>query len=183
MQGPSRALWLRLAVATIFAAAFVSGAVLVFGISSIVGARVIGAMFTETWRLGAAAGALFALAAFDLIALRRGSYCSLGWRRQTPQRLIYFHTVPTVAAVWGFDAGLAFTTFRVAATTWGALTLALLGLASWWTGVVYGLAFALPLSALFFLSPPRVERMLAERRHVQFASALLLAACGVAILV
>jgi hypothetical protein len=55
-----------------------------------------------------------------------------------------------VASVWGFDTGLAVTTIRVTAATWGALLLALLGLSGWQTGIAYGLAFAVPVTVLMW---------------------------------
>jgi hypothetical protein len=55
-----------------------------------------------------------------------------------------------VASIWGFDTGLAVTTFRVTAATWGALLLTVLGLSGWATGVAYGIAFAAPISVLMW---------------------------------
>ena len=55
-----------------------------------------------------------------------------------------------VASIWGFDTGLAVTTIRVAAATWGAILLTLLGLSGWQTGIAYGLAFAIPITILMW---------------------------------
>ena len=55
-----------------------------------------------------------------------------------------------VASIWGFDTGLAITTIRVAAATWGAILLTLLCLSGWQTGIAYGLAFTIPITILMW---------------------------------
>lgn len=164
----------------IFATTFVCGAMIVFGLSSLAGSGLTAIAVSVAWRTRVGATTLVALAFIDLVAIRQNHICPLGVRRQTPALLIYRHAVPTVAAVWGFDTGLAVTTFRVAATTWGALVLAMLGLATWWTGIAYGLSFTVPLIILMMSQPvENVERLIPGRRVAQFASALLLLAGGV----
>lgn len=96
-----------------------------------------------------------------------------------------------VASVWGFDTGLAVTTFRVAAATWGAIMLTVLGLSGWQTGIAYGIAFAIPITILMWthkagrmavtLEPgdPGLGELLAMRPAWQAKSAVLLAAGAV----
>jgi hypothetical protein len=138
------------------------------------------------WRVGIAAAGLLALAALDVRAIARSTYCPLSWRRQTPKSLVRRRSATLVASVWGLDTGLAVTTVRVAAVTWGAILLAGLGLSSWFAGVGYGLGFAVPFVVLLWThrvgrasrSPvptdPGLASMLARRRPLQALSATLL---------
>lgn len=171
----------RIGAATAFASAFIAGAVVTFGIASLLGATAL-ASLPLVVRERIAVGALIALAIFDVIAIRRKTFCALGRSRQTPKTFAFrFNTVITAAA-WGFDAGLALTTFRVAAITWGALVLALLGLADWSSGLAYGVAFAAPLIVLFLgeFTTARIAALVASRPLVQAGSALTL--CTAALL-
>ena len=170
--------------------AFVTGATAVFALASLLGSALGLAAVPIHWRVGLGAAGLLTLAAVDVRASRRSTYCPLGWLRQTPKSLMYRRSVTTVAAVWGFDTGLAVTTVRVAAMTWGAILLVGLGLSAWFTGVGYGLGFALPFLVLLWTH--RVERlarapgpvdpglrsMLAKRKAMQALSASLLTAGG-----
>lgn len=165
----------RIGTATAFASAFIAGAIVTFGVASLLGAAALASLpLAVRERIGV--GALIALAVFDLIAIRRKSHCALGLSRQTPKTFAYRFNAVVTAAAWGFDAGLALTTFRVAAITWGALTLALLGLADWGTGVAYGVAFAAPLLVLWLseLTTTRLTALVAARPLVQIGSALTL---------
>lgn len=129
---------------------------------------------------------LIGLAVVDLISIRNKRYCHLGWRRQTPKILIHRYKITTVAAIWGFDTGLAITTFRVAAVTWGALIMAGLEFSSWWIGFGYGMGFTLPLLIQFLLLKSdsktdapgslssKLEKFIAKRNVIQFGSATLL---------
>lgn len=176
-------LGMRVRVMAAFAIAFLSGAVVIFAIAALAGTRI--AAMPLDWRIAAAAVCLLALALVDVVSLRRKTYCLLGMRRQARQTLAHRHRVETVAAVWGFDTGLAVTTFRVGAVTWGALVLTVLGFTSWWSGVVYGVAFTLPL--LVFLtteqSGERLVGLLQRRPVVQTASAILLVTAGVLLVI
>jgi len=167
-----------------FAAAFVSAATLVFAAASLAGAAVE-RLVPMPWRAGAVAVSLLILALVDLRSLRARTYCLIGARRQARQSLIRTYSVAVVAAVWGFDTGLAVTTYRVSALTWAAFALALLGFAPWWTGVVYGLALAVPMLVLLFIttSAERLQRELGRRPLIQTASAIALAAAGTVLLV
>jgi hypothetical protein len=184
----------RIRVLTVFAAAFISGAFVIFGAASLVGAAFRAAGLPTGWRLGLVAAGLLALALLDLLAIRRGRYCPLGLRRQTPKTLSRRYAVTTVVACWGFDTGLAVTTFRVAAVTWAALLMAGLGLSAWWAGLGYGMGFVLPLMFFILMQPPEqpaapstvgltLEGLLRKRPAVQSASAvMLLTASGVLLL-
>ncbi len=125
--------------------AFIVGSTLMFAGVFQVGRALGVATLPLGYRYGVAAAGLLALAAVDLSAIRRGTFCPLGWRRQTPKSLLRSKRLTLTAAVWGFDTGLAVTTFRVAAVTWGALAFVALNLSPWWTGIGYGVAFVVPL--------------------------------------
>lgn len=187
MKGSSCSAALRIRVAAIFAVAFLAGAIVIFGLASLVGAAFRAAGLPLEWRVLLAAASLAALACVDLLAVKKDCYCPLGWRRQTPKSLGRRHAVTTVAAAWGFDTGLAVTTFRVAAVTWGALVLAGLGLSAWWIGVGYGFGFVLPLLLSIAAQTPdagsRLESLLGKRALVQSGSAAVLFIAGALLLI
>lgn len=178
----------------LFAAAFVAGAALIFWLVTAAGNLLGLPHLMWRWRASLAAFVLFLLAAVDLVAIAKATYCPIGWRRQTPRALMRRHSMPVVALVWGFDTGLLVTTFRVAAISWGALLLSALGFSPWWAGVGYGLGFTLPFFLLLFRprlgrasrdaapADPGLEAMLGMRPALQSASAALLSASGVVLL-
>lgn len=194
MQGSSRSLSVRLRVAGALAGGFLAGAITVFAVAFWLGQGLGLAALPVATRRGVAIGALLLLASLDVLALRRGTYCPVGWRRQTPRALMYRRGPAVVAAWWGLDTGLAVTTIRVAALTWGAMLLTLLGLAPWWLGIAYGLGFVLPVMALLWAprlgraavsrkpTDPGLETLLQRRPWVQLASLVLLATGGTALL-
>ncbi len=98
-------------------------------------------------RFGLLAVLAVAGAVIDLRAARRRGL-AYGLRRQTPKAVGHDPKRPwwVTPTVWGADTGLIWTTFRVSSTSWVLLAAATLGLAPPWAGVVYGLAFTLPLS-------------------------------------
>lgn len=173
-----------------FAVAFVAGALAIFAAAGAMGAALGSARVPLEWRIGLAGVLLLSLAAVDLLALAKSTYCPIGWRRQTPRCLMRGFPPPLVASVWGLDTGLVVTTFRVAAVSWGALCMAALGLSPQWAGASYGLAFTLPFLALVSrprlgrassgraAADPGLESMLRKRPAIQGLSALLLAASG-----
>lgn len=186
VQGPSHRRRERIRASITLAAAFVCAATTVFALVYLLGEAVgVGQVPTE-WRVGFAAAGLFALSALDVRTTRRATYCPLSWRRQTPKSLVRRRSATLVAAAWGFDTGLAVTTVRVAAITWGAVLLAGLGLSAWSVGLAYGLSFAVPFVILLWMhrvgrlarSPtpidPGLESMLAKRGTIQAVSASLL---------
>lgn len=170
--------------------AFIAGATAVFALAYLLGSVLGVAGLPVHWRVGLGAAGLLMLAAVDVRASRKSTYCPLGWFRQTPKSLMYRRSVTIVAAVWGFDTGLAVTTVRVAAMTWGAILLVGLGLSAWFTGIGYGLGFALPFLALLWTHrvgrlartpgpvDPGLKSMLAKRKAIQTFSAALLTAGG-----
>lgn len=173
-----------------FGLAFVAGAVAVYGLAAALGSALGIAELSLRWRFGIGAAGLLGLAAVDVAAIRASRYCGLGWRRQTPKVLMRRFRPTLVACVWGFDTGLAVTTFRVAAGTWGALLLAGLGFTSWRAGLGYGLGFAVPFLGLLLRhrvgrwsrdpepGDPGLEPLLARRALLQTVSAVLLLAGG-----
>jgi hypothetical protein len=176
---------MRARVLTAFALSFIGGAVAIFGAAAFAGRLLIFATVPMQWRVGSAAAIFIALATLDVGAIRRKDYCPIGWRRQTPQRIGRYAGPMLSAAIWGFDTGLAVTTFRVAAITWAALSMTLLGLASWWIGLAYGLGFTLPMLCLLVARTADSESLrhaLSRRPLLQSCSAIALVACAVSLL-
>lgn len=191
VQGASRGWRLRLGVPAALAVAFLTGAVLSFAAASVLGGALQVSSLPLSTRRVAAAILVVLLASADALAFRRKTYCPITWRRQTPKSLMRRYTPIQVAAAWGFDTGLAVTTFRVAALTWGALLFAFLGLAPRWIGIAYGVGFVAPVMALIW-SPrigrasrapepmdPGLEALLRQRPLIQRFSMALLTAVGV----
>lgn len=187
MKGSSTSVALR--VSAVFAAAFTAGATAIFGIAALAGAAVRVDELAPQWRLGIAAAGLAAFALADLAALRKRSYCPLSWRRQTPQSLRFRHSATTTVAAWGFDTGLAVTTFRVAALTWAALLLTFLGLAPWLIGFAYALAFVVPVITILHGQPvasrssASLEALLRRRTAFQGISVVALFLAGTLLLI
>jgi hypothetical protein len=179
----------------VFGGAFLAGSCVIFGVVGLLGVALRIDDLPIGWRVGLGGGSLLALAAVDVFARGRAIYCPLGWRRQTSRILMRRYPVPLVLSVWGFDTGLVITTFRVAAVSWGAISLTILGFAAWWVGIGYGLGFALPFSILLWrhrvgraaASPiptdPGLEPMLEKRAAIQAVSAAVLVASGGILLV
>ena len=185
MKGASTKLILRVLVIAVFSAAFVLGSVLIFSLASLTGALFNVASLPVPVRFSILISLLTGLAVLDLFSIGKKRFCILGWRRQTPKTLNRKYRMTTVAAIWGFDTGLAVTTFRVGAVTWGALVTAGLGFAPWWIGFGYGGSFALPLVVLLLSDTGhktdlsgslyfRLETMTAKRPVIQFGSAAIL---------
>lgn len=182
---------LRGLVIAVFSVAFVLGSVLIFGLTSLTGTLINVASLPVTVRIGILISLLTGLAVIDLFSIRKKRFCVLGWRRQTPKTLSRKYRMTTVAAIWGFDTGLAVTTFRVGAITWGALITAGLGFAPWWIGFGYGIAFVLPMVALLLISGDtsragqpgslglRLETLILSRPIVQVSSAVILVLTGI----
>lgn len=191
MKGARTNIVLRGSVIAIFSVAFILGAVLIFGLISLTGTLLNVASLPVTVRIGILISLLAGLAIIDLFSIRKKRFCVLGWRRQTPKTLNRKYRMTTVAAIWGFDTGLAVTTFRVGAITWGALMTVGLGFAPWWTGFGYGVAFVLPMVALLLQSEAeakpghpgslglRLERLIMSRPIVQAGSAVILVLTGI----
>jgi hypothetical protein len=137
----------RLAVTASFALAFISGALVTFSVACGIGLAAKAVVPTSSLFV-ASIMILIGLAGLDVFSLRRGSYCKVGFIRQTPQNIQYHQSIITTAIAWGFDTGLAVTTVRVTASTWAALALCSLGLASPLAGIASGVSFALPVALL-----------------------------------
>lgn len=194
MQGPSPSRSVRIRIAAAFAVAFIVGALAIFTIVSVVGTALGFTHLPSQWRVVLAGIGLLPLAAADLRAIAKSTYCPISWRRQTPRILMRRYRMTFAAWVWGFDTGLIVTTFRVAAVGWGALLLTALGLLPLWAGLGYGLGFTLPFLILLMrpqlgrssrdTTPvdPGLESMLRKRAAIQgLSAALLLASAGILI--
>src|SRR6266536_3062615 len=107
---------------------------------------------TGVWLLAAAVLAVLLVVDTGAFGLRAPS-----WRRQTPKRLLYQLGSSRAAFLWGLDAGLVVTTFRVTSLSWAALTVTLLGLVPWWVGIAYALGFTVPLGMMMLAVPKRVD--------------------------
>ena len=79
------------------------------------------------------------------------------WPRQTPRHLFFRYGPARGALLWGLDSGLVFTTFRVTSLSWAALTVTVLGLVPWWSGVAYALGFSVPVVLLTLMVPRRAD--------------------------
>lgn len=66
-------------------------------------------------------------------------------KRQTPQRWMWVLSPRVTGFFWGLDTGSMVTTFRASASSWAVFVVAFAQDAPWWIGVIYGLAFAIPL--------------------------------------
>ena len=195
VQGPKLGRRDKIRIMATFGTAFVAGALVIFATLGALGAAVGAVDPSAGWRHGVGAAGLMGLAAIDLAAVRAARYCPLGWRRQTPKSLVRHYPPLVVVGVWGFDTGLAVTTFRVAALTWGALLVVALGLGHWWYGAFYGVGFVVPLLGLLCWHPAGriawqpgskdtgVLALARWRPAAQLASAALLLAGGAVLLV
>jgi hypothetical protein len=191
VKGRSIELSLRFQVATLFATAFVAAALAAFAFAHFIGLLLHVSEFPAAWRLSLAGIVLVALSAADVHAVRSKTYCPISLRRQTPRRLMRQYPARLVALLWGLDTGLAVTTFRVSAATWGALFLTFLGFGTWWVGVFYGISFIVPLMAFICWGPvgeasvqpehidPGLDRLIASRPFAQSIAACLLSAGGI----
>ena len=181
----------RLEITALFVTGFLGGAVTIFFLSFLLGVTLHIHELPLTLRRSMAAAGLVTLAVLDVWARHKGTYCPMGWRRQTPRRLRHRHSLRVVASIWGFDTGLAITTFRVAAATWGAILLTMLSLSGWQAGMAYGIAFTIPITILMWthkagrmavtLEPgdPGLGELLGMRPAWQAKSAALLMAGAV----
>lgn len=190
VQGPSHRRSERIRASLALGAAFVGAATAVYAGAYLLGGLVGLGDLPNDSRVGLGAVGLFALAAVDVRATKRSTYCPLSLRRQTPKSLVHRRSATLVAAAWGFDTGLAVTTVRVAAVTWGAVLLAGLQLSAWSVGIAYGAAFAVPFVIMLWTHrvgrlawsrapvDPGLESMLARRAPIQAISAGLLISSG-----
>jgi hypothetical protein len=139
--------------ALILAAAHVAAAgLLVFLLTQVVGLTVL-AHSSVTERLLVVGVAVLAGVVLDVRAMRKQSY-SVGLERQTPKALAHTSSEWWVTPLlWGVDTGLIWTTYRVSFCSWLLLVLAAVGAAPPWAGLVYGLAFTVPLLVVLSRQP------------------------------
>ena len=175
---------------------FTAAAIALYATLSLVGARLLGLdrLGRQGWLL--AAGVLGALLVVDLVRARRPGRYGPSWHRQTPKDLEERFGARGAALLWGLDAGLVVTTYRVTSLSWAALAVTALGLVPWWSGVVYAAGFTAPVAAMIFAVPTRsdptratdpepgwlLERLLDLRPPVTPAALLALAGAGAACL-
>jgi hypothetical protein len=127
------------------------------------------ATFAAVWALGAGllgplrSSAPVLLAAVVMLAVLLAADLGLFglrtpmWRRQTPKWFLYRYGDRTSALLWGLDAGLVTTTFRVTSLSWAALTLTFVGLLPWWAGALYAAGFVIPELTADLLIPRRTD--------------------------
>jgi hypothetical protein len=130
-------------------------------------------------RIGIVVAASIAGIIVDVRALLQHSF-SLGLARQTPKALLQpGHESWVPPLVWGLDTGLIWTTYRVSFSSWALLLLAVLGMAPAWAGLVYGLAWAVPLVLVirFVRATSNVPRLMSPRR-AQWSGIASMAALG-----
>lgn len=140
----------RIQITAMFVTAFLVGAATIFFLFFVIGNSVHVQECPVSIRRSVAAVGLAVLAPLDLWGRRNGTYCLIGWTRQTPRTLWRRRSMLVAASIWGFDTGLAITTIRVTAATWGAVLLTVLGLSGWQTGMAYGFTFTIPITILMW---------------------------------
>jgi hypothetical protein len=134
------------------AGGFATSALVIYAIVWLTGAAAEISHISIGARLLIASGLILAAGILDsgLFGLH-----GVAWRRQTP-RAAWMAFGPTKASLlWGLDAGLAFTTYRVTSLTWAGFAVTFLHLAPWWSGVAYGAAFVIPTVADILAPAPR----------------------------
>lgn len=144
---------------------------LVYGIG--VWSRVSQAPRWMAWLVAGSACMFFAIV--DVKAVRARRLCLIGLQRQTPKALVYRYGPRRGAFMWGLDAGLGVTTFRVVASTWALLVLLVLGLAPWWLGIPYAVGFSIPIGVATLClrwrsgddaqEPQWITKSLSRQRH------------------
>jgi hypothetical protein len=176
----------------LLALGFSASALLAYGIVYLFGEGILGGTRSGTGARLAAAVVLIACAIVDtgVFGLRTPT-----WRRQTPRDLFYRFGASKGALLWGLDAGLVFTTFRVTSMSWASLAVSFLGIVPWWAGPCYAAGFIIP-SALMVLAvpwrgeqrdPPEpvwlMNRIMDREATVRRLAPVVLAAAAVACLV
>lgn len=97
---------------------------------------------------------LLVMLAGDVFAVLAKQMYPVGPRRQARKSLMYSWTGRhTVGFAWGFDAGLAVTTYRTTSGAWVLVTVIALDVASLWVIVAYPIGFVV---GLLLLSLPSV---------------------------
>lgn len=124
----------------------------------LIGANVLGDARSTTGLL-LVAGVLGFLLGLDSMRARRPGATGPSWRRQTPKHFRYRYGSTRAALLWGLDAGLVVTTYRVTSLSWAALAVTFFGVVPWWSGLAYALGFSIPLLAVILSVPKRTDPM------------------------
>jgi hypothetical protein len=133
----------------LFSTGFLTASVASFWLLAAVG-ELVRSSLTANTRTMLATGTLTLLASVEVLRLRRGSPCSLGLSRQTPRH--WGLRSPFGVLGWGLDTGVPFTTVRATALPLVVCSLSLLGYATGWLGVMYGIGFLASLSTSSWLT-------------------------------
>ena len=141
-QGRSRPAALHSAPLLTLAAGFVPAALASFAAARFVGMATGVEDIPRVVRCCLAGLAFVVAIVVDIRAVFRGAHCSAGLSRQTRKAYLDAHGLLLGPFMWGLDTGLAFTTVRVSAATWGLFVAAILTLTPSWCGIAYGLAFS-----------------------------------------
>jgi hypothetical protein len=137
----------------LFTGAFTGASTLAFAAMAALGAATRG-IAPFPYRLGAFTMVLVGSLLLDGTDLRRGAvHAKLSCRRQTAHGVGRRLGGRRAAFAWGADAGLGFTTYRTTSLYWAVVVAALIGLAPWWTGIVYASAFTAPLVLAWTYTP------------------------------
>lgn len=119
------------------------------------------------WRLIALGIVAFAIGAVDVLRGSRGPLIS--WKRQTSRKIYYSWGPGPAALVWGGDAGLGFTTYRVTSLVWLGFLAVFLQLLPWWSGIGYGLGFVTPFVVqIVMLGRSSTTRLSSYSKHGEF---------------
>ena len=113
--------------------------------------------------------------ALDMIGLATRTLCAVSFRRQSPRRTDFDRGTASVALRWGIDTGIPLSTYRVTGFYLILLTATMFGITPWWSGIVYSLAFTIPITAAVYGRSPVFESTnLAQKYPTVRASAIAL---------
>jgi hypothetical protein len=142
VQGRPKLLYARLI--SQFALAFAASALVTFGLAAALG-QPTHALITVGARRAILVVVFGGALALDAYSLGWKRWCPVTLRRQVPKGVLYTHGARRAAVVWGLDAGLVVSTYRMSAISWALLLLAFAGIAPWWIGAGYAAGFLGPL--------------------------------------
>ncbi|MDQ3151408.1 MAG: hypothetical protein M3R63_06735 [Actinomycetota bacterium] len=117
--------------------------------------RVSGVAGVETLsaavRMSLGGSAVLLLVVAEARSIRQNRMFSFGFSRQAVRHVYVTRGAGIGALLWGLDTGLIVTTYRVSIASWAAVVLTALHLVPSWVGVIYAVAFSVPLIALIAL--------------------------------
>lgn len=150
VQGTSSTTQRLLSPVTALAVAFAATSAFTFGLLAWLGDAVITrSTLSLVTYLGV--GLVVGLSLDELRRFRRRTYCAIGWRRQTPERLKTIDAPGVVAVLWGVDTGTGFSTFKMTNGWWILASLVLVGAVDPLpTGLAYGIGFGGALCSTVF---------------------------------